>query len=67
MSNSDLALSMMRWLLREERAPRMRAGVPVPQLLLLTGQQMRATFLAVEVALPLAVVLVGAVVWWRRR
>jgi hypothetical protein len=67
MSNSDLALSMMRWLLREERAPRMRAGVPVPQLLLLTGQQMRAIFLAVEVALPLAVVLVGAVVWWRRR
>ena len=67
MSNSDLTLSMVRWLAREERAPRVRAGVPVPPLVLLTREQMKAIFLAVEVLLPLGVIVAGAVVWWRRR
>ena len=67
MSNSDLALSMVRWLAREEQAPRTRAGVPVPPLILLTGQQMKTIFLVVEILLPLGVIAVGAVVWWRRR
>jgi hypothetical protein len=67
MSNSDLSLSMIRWLVREERAPKVRAGVPVPPLVLLTGEQMKRVFLIVEVLLPLGVIAVGAVVWWRRR
>lgn len=67
MSNSELALSMVRWLAREERAPKTRAGVPVPPLVLLTRQQMKTIFLAVEILLPLGVIAVGAVVWWRRR
>jgi hypothetical protein len=67
MSNGDMAVSMVRWLVREDRGPVVRAGVPLPPLVLLTGQQMRSIFLAVEVALPLAVIAVGAVVWWRRR
>jgi ABC-type uncharacterized transport system involved in gliding motility auxiliary subunit len=67
MSNSELALSMIRWLAREDRAPKVRAGVPLPPLVLLTGQQMQAVFLLVELALPLAVVAFGVVVWWRRR
>jgi hypothetical protein len=67
MSNSDLALSMVRWLVREERLPKVRPGVEVPPLVLLTRNQMQGIFLAVEVLLPLAVVMCGAVVWWKRR
>src|SRR5437867_8105011 len=67
MSNSELALSMVRWLAREERAPKVRAGTPVPPLVLLTRAQMKTIFLDVELLLPLGVIAVGAVVWWRRR
>ena len=67
MSNSELALSMVRWLAREDRAPRIRAGVPPPPLILLTGQQMKTIFLLLEVLLPLSVIAVGTGVWWRRR
>ncbi len=67
MSNSDLVLSMVRWLAREERAPKVRAGVPMTPLILLTGQQMQRIFLVLEVLLPLGVIAVGVVVRWRRR
>jgi ABC-type uncharacterized transport system involved in gliding motility auxiliary subunit len=67
MSNSDLVLSMIRWLAREERAPKVPASVPMTPLILLTGQQMKRIFLVLEVLLPLGVIAVGAVIWWRRR
>ncbi len=67
MSNSDLALSMIRWLMREEHAPSIASRIPVPPLVLLTKREMQRIFFAVEILLPLAVILVGAVVWWRRR
>jgi hypothetical protein len=67
MANSDLALAMVRWLVREERTPTVTARMPVPPLVLLTKSQMQRIFLLIEVLLPLSVVAVGAVVWWRRR
>ena len=67
MSNSDLALSMVRWLVREDRSPPIRPGIAVPSLVLLTRNQMQTIFLTVEVLLPLAVVVCGALVWWTRR
>jgi ABC-type uncharacterized transport system len=67
MANSDLALAMVRWLGREEAAPAMAVRMPVPPLVLLTKSQMKRIFLLVEVLLPLGVVAVGTVVWWRRR
>lgn len=67
MANADLAISMVRWLVREEQTPSPRSRIPVPPLVLLTKRQMQQIFVAVEVLLPLAVVLGGAVVWWRRR
>jgi gliding motility-associatede transport system auxiliary component len=67
MSNSELTLSMVRWLAREDRGPKVRAGVPLPPLVLLTRRQMETIFLALELLLPLGVMAVGAVVWWRRR
>jgi len=67
MANADLAVSMVRWLVREEHAPSVAMRIPVPPLVLLTKRQMQQIFLAVVVFLPLGVVLSGAVVWWRRR
>ena len=67
MANADLAVSMVRWLVREERTPTVATRIPVPPLVLLTKRQMQQIFLAIEVILPLGVVLIGAVVWWRRR
>ena len=67
MANSDLALSMVRWLVREESATKVRPAIPVPAMVLLSAREMQRIFLAVEVLLPLGVVFVGAVVWWRRR
>jgi hypothetical protein len=67
MANGDLALAMLRWLAREERASAVTVRMPVPPLVLLTKSQMQRIFLLIEVLLPLSVVAVGAVVWWRRR
>jgi hypothetical protein len=67
MANSDLALSMVRWLVREERAAKVRPSIPVPPMVLLRAREMQQIFLGVEVLLPLSVVAIGAVVWWRRR
>jgi hypothetical protein len=67
MANGDLALAMLRWLVREERTSAVTVRMPVPPLVLLTKSQMQRIFLVIEVFLPLSVVAVGAVVWWRRR
>ncbi len=67
MANSDLALAMVRWAVREEQTPAVAIRMPVPPLILLTKSQMQRIFLGIEVLLPLSVVAVGAVVWWRRR
>ena len=67
MANSDLALAMVRWAVREEQTPSVPVRIPVPPLVLLTKTQMQRIFLLIEVLLPFSVVAVGAVVWWRRR
>jgi len=67
MSNSDLILSMVRWLVREERSPAVASRIPVPSLILLTRPQMRQLFLVTEVLLPLSMLMIGAFVWWKRR
>lgn len=67
MANSDLLLSAVRWLTREERTTAVATRIPVPPLLALTGRQLSAIFLIVVVAMPLLVISLGCVVWWRRR
>jgi len=67
MANSDLLLSMVRWLVREERAPAVASRIPVPALILLTRPQMRQIFLVTEILLPLSILIIGACVWWKRR
>jgi ABC-type uncharacterized transport system involved in gliding motility auxiliary subunit len=67
MANSDLLLSMVRWLVHEERSAAVASRIPVPPLILLTKPQMRQIFLVTEVLLPLSMLIIGAVVWWKRR
>ena len=67
LSNGDLAMAMVRWLVREERSTAVATRIPVPPMILLSGAQMKAIFLLVEVLLPLLVIALGAMVWWRRR
>ncbi|MEO8008710.1 MAG: Gldg family protein [Betaproteobacteria bacterium] len=67
MANSDLALSMVRWLAREERNTPIASRIPVPAMILLTKRQMQEIFLFVEVLPPLLVIALGGFIWWRRR
>ena len=67
LSNGDLAMSMVRWLVHEERSTAVATRIPVPPMILLSGAQMKAIFLLVEVLLPLLVIALGVGVWWRRR
>jgi hypothetical protein len=66
-ANSDLTLAMVRWLARDEYATAIASRVPAPPLVLLTKAQMQGIFLIIVVLLPLAVIGLGGVVWWRRR
>jgi hypothetical protein len=67
MSNADLVLSLLAWLVGEERAPTLKPPVEVLPMVALTGRQVRSIFLTTVVGLPGAVVLIGGVVVWRRR
>ncbi len=67
MANSDLLLSMVRWLVREERSPAVASRIPVPPIILLTRPQMRQIFLVTEVLPPLSMLMIGTFIWWKRR
>jgi len=66
-SNGDLAVSMIRWLAEDSSTPLLKPEAYSLPEMRLTHRQMQVTFLLVEVLLPLAVMLFGAAVWWRRR
>jgi ABC-type uncharacterized transport system involved in gliding motility auxiliary subunit len=66
-ANSDLVLAMVRWLARDEHATAIASRIPVPPLVLLTKAQMQGIFMVVVVLVPLSVIGLGGVVWWRRR
>jgi ABC-type uncharacterized transport system involved in gliding motility auxiliary subunit len=67
MANSDLLVAAVRWLAREERGTAVRTRIPVPPMILLTGAQSRWLFIFIVVLLPLTVIAIGGLVWWRRR
>jgi ABC-2 type transport system permease protein len=66
-SNGELVVSMIRWLSGDTDTPTIQPQRFTLQAILLTHRQMQAVFLLIEVLLPLSVMLLGAVVWWRRR
>ena len=67
MSNSDLLLSAVRWLAHEERTTAVATHIPVPSLVLLTRNQSLVVLVLVIGLLPLMVITLGGLVWWRRR
>jgi ABC-type uncharacterized transport system involved in gliding motility auxiliary subunit len=67
MSNSDLVLGALAWLIGEERAPTMKPPVEVLPTVVLTNQQVRGIFLFSVLVLPGLFVAIGGVVWWTRR
>jgi ABC-type uncharacterized transport system involved in gliding motility auxiliary subunit len=67
MSNSDVAMAMLAWLLREERAPTMKPPVEVLPTVVLTNKQTRTIFVVTVLVVPGLVIGAGGVVWWRRR
>jgi ABC-type uncharacterized transport system involved in gliding motility auxiliary subunit len=67
LANGDVALGIVRWLVREERAAAVSSRIPVPPMILLSGAQMTLIFAVIELLLPLSVLAIGAIVWWRRR
>lgn len=67
MSNAELAMSSIRWLVREEKSTAVNSRIPVPAVVLLTPNRMKLVFVVVEIVLPLAVIALGGLVWWRRR
>jgi hypothetical protein len=67
-SNGDLAVEMVRWLAEDETRPAAKPQSFSPrQQITLTREQMRTVFVAVEVVLPLSFILLGGVIWWKRR
>ena len=67
-SNGELAVRMIRWLVDDEARPAAKPQTFSPlQRITLTRDQMRDIFVMVELVLPMSVVLFGGIVWWRRR
>jgi gliding motility-associatede transport system auxiliary component len=67
MSNNQLALSMVRWLAREDKGTAIATRVRVPPLILLTNTQTHALFVVLVILLPLSVLALGGAIWWSRR
>jgi hypothetical protein len=67
MSNSELILAMLTWLVGEERAPTMKPPIEVLPRVVLTQRQVYGIFAVTVLGLPGIVVVVGGAVWWRRR
>jgi gliding motility-associatede transport system auxiliary component len=67
MSNSDLVLAALAWLVGEERAPTMKPPIEVLPTVVLTNRQVRGIFFFTVLVLPGLAVAVGGVVWWKRR
>ena len=66
-SNGELSVAMMRWLADDEATASLAPQTyDLPQVVL-TSRQMRDTFIALEVLLPLSTAFFGVVMWWRRR
>ena len=65
--NLNLALNAVNWLVKQEAALGIAPRAPEQVQLFLSAAQMRAVLLISLVGLPLAAVVMGVAVWWRRR
>lgn len=67
LGNQDLFLNAINWLAEEERLISIRPKPPEQRTLYLTASQARWILYSSTIFLPLAVLAVGVVVWWKRR
>ncbi len=65
--NQDLFLNTMDWLAAQQNFISIRPQAPTNAPVNLSAMQMRYILLTFLVGLPLAVVIIGCGVWWRRR
>jgi ABC-type uncharacterized transport system involved in gliding motility auxiliary subunit len=65
--NRDLFLNMVNWLSADEDLISIRPKDPEDRRLSLTRRQMNVLFYLTVIGFPMAVVLAGLSVWWRRR
>ncbi len=66
-SDGELSVAIMRWLGEDDASPNLAPRTYNLPEIVLTSAQMRNTFVALEVVLPLSTALFGVVMWWRRR
>lgn len=66
-SNGALSVAIMRWLAEDEASPNLAPRTYSLPEIVLTSAQMRDTFIALEILLPLSTALFGVGMWWRRR
>jgi hypothetical protein len=66
-SNGELSVAIMRWLAEEDTAPNVAPRAYTVPEIVLTSAEMRDTFIALELLLPLTTALFGVAMWWRRR
>jgi ABC-type uncharacterized transport system involved in gliding motility auxiliary subunit len=67
LSNADVVLGAIAWLIHEERAPAMQPAMEVLPTVMLTNADMRAIFLLTVVLLPGLLAATGGAMWWMRR
>ena len=65
--NRDLVLNMLNWLSSDEDLISIRPKDPADNRIMLSGRQMTLLFFTSVVLLPLAIIVMGVSVWWRRR
>jgi len=66
-SNGALSVAITRWLAEDDAAPNLAPRSYALPEIVLTSSQMRNTFVALEILLPLGTALFGVAMWSRRR
>jgi hypothetical protein len=66
-SNGEMSVAMVRWLADDDTAANVTPQTYDLPEIVLTSRQMRDTFIALELLLPLTTVFCGVLMWWRRR
>ena len=65
--NTDLFLNAVNWLAEEETLISIRPKPPAQHSLILTRPQSNFIFVVTTILIPALVLLLGGVIWWRRR
>lgn len=67
LSNGDLFLKSLNWLAEEDALVSIPAKDTTPRTIEMMGNQINAVFLTSVAGVPALMVVIGSVIWWRRR